>query len=139
VNRAGDGKEQPFRTNECYSRSFISRQLGGGTQNYLPHKDGRVVCGCFTKEKNPLAPEEILPGDRSNGSHDRVRWARQFAQQDHAIPVFIKTKPKSWRYVGMWRVEEQIEKTDNPDAIAEANNRSSRTDVAMILRLAKQR
>jgi len=122
---------QGFQLGECYSRTFISRELGGGIRNFLPHKGNAVVCGCFTRKKNPDAPQEILPGD----SDDRVRWARQFSNQEYPVPVFIKEQRNSWRYMGMWRVQEKTEKSERPEEIARANVRAHRTDIAMILRL----
>jgi len=45
-----------LKTGNQYSRRQIHDLLGGGIQSYLPHKNGQVVCGCFRKDLNPLAP-----------------------------------------------------------------------------------
>jgi hypothetical protein len=36
-----------FEKGETYSRVEIQKALGGSLDDYLPHQDGRVVCGCF--------------------------------------------------------------------------------------------
>ncbi len=42
--------------NKTYTREEIHEMLGGDMQSYLPHKDGKVVCGCFRLDTNPDAP-----------------------------------------------------------------------------------
>jgi hypothetical protein len=39
-----------FRKGQYYTRKEINGVLGGGVQDYLPHKDGAVVCSCVTPE-----------------------------------------------------------------------------------------
>ena len=53
-----------FAIGQAYTRTEISRALGGSTLTYLPQREGRIVCGCFvpTQGKNPKAPEEVLVG-----------------------------------------------------------------------------
>src|SRR4051812_28910981 len=40
----------------------LAARRSGGLQDYLPHINGRVVAGCFSKDLNPQAPNVILPG-----------------------------------------------------------------------------
>jgi hypothetical protein len=45
-----------FERGKAYTRAFISKHLGGGTQDYLPHVEGRVTYGAFSLDLNPQAP-----------------------------------------------------------------------------------
>ncbi|MBI3896099.1 MAG: hypothetical protein HY313_09230 [Acidobacteria bacterium] len=119
-----------FQLGEYYTRADIHNELGGGIQDFLPHVDGRVVCGCFTSDLNPNAPWEILPG---NGP-DIIHWAEVFRQQGNAIPVFLKREVNRWEYTGMWRAGEIIK---NQQEIAEREQRTGRTDISMIVTLIK--
>lgn len=83
-----------------YTRDQIHHFLGGSLQEYLPHVDGSVVCGCFDPAKNPSAPSIVLPGP---GPGIR-RWAEVFAGQKHYVPVFLKRAVHRWEYVGDYRV-----------------------------------
>jgi len=72
-----------------YSRYQIHEALGGGVQEYLPHKDGAVVCGCFTKEASPDAPEVVL-----SPAGERIRrWAEVFASQRHEVGRQVPRRP----------------------------------------------
>ncbi len=97
-------------------------------QNYLPHRDHKVVCECFRRDLNPDAPVEVLPAD----APDRVRWAKVFAGQNYAIPVFLKVNRNCWQYKGMWRVKDVI--SDRRE-IETRERRTGRNRIAMILRL----
>jgi hypothetical protein len=119
-----------WKRGALYTRSEIHRELGGGTQEFLPHVDGEIVCGCFTPDLNPDAPNEILPG---NGP-GIVRWATRFYEQRSPVPVFLKRDTNQWEYVGNWIAERLI--TDRSE-IAKRQQRTSRTDISMILRLAE--
>lgn len=63
-----------LESGKAYSRKQIHDLLGGGTQDYIPHQDGKVVCGCFGRKLNPAAPVVILAG---NGPRD-YHWAKVF-------------------------------------------------------------
>jgi hypothetical protein len=78
--------------------------LGGSPIAYLPHKDGKVVCGCFnTGERyNPGAPEEVLFG-REHPMPDVEKSAEMVYQQGSPIPIFIYRAAASWEYVGDYR------------------------------------
>jgi hypothetical protein len=115
-----------FRVGNRYTRQQIHDSLGGGVQDYLPHVNGIVVCGCFRKDTNPNAPNIILPG---NGP-DIQKWAKVFREQGHAIPVFIKREVNSWEYVGDYAVERWT--TDSAE-IAKHARPAGRTDVTSVL------
>lgn len=51
-----------LKEGEYYTRQEIHILLGGGIQDYLPHKDGKVLCGCLTKDLNPDVPDVVLIG-----------------------------------------------------------------------------
>ena len=68
---------QPFVRGQTYTRQEIHDQLGGDLQSYLPHVQGEVVCGCFTRRLDPNAPDQVLVGE----GPDVVKYARVFAAQ----------------------------------------------------------
>lgn len=115
-----------------YTRAQISRALGGGVQEYLPHVDGRVVAGCFKKQANPDAPSTILPGTGAGIE----RWAEVFAAQQSPIPVFVKSKPNVWTYFGRFRC---VSLDRDPKRIEEQKRRTGRDDVTMILKLERDK
>jgi hypothetical protein len=84
-----------------YSRKQIKAVLGGNEIEYLPTQDGRVVCGCFTPDHNPEAPDIVIPG---NGPVVR-REAKQFCAQDWPVPIFIRRRANEWEYVGHYKAE----------------------------------
>jgi hypothetical protein len=51
-----------FVLGQTYTRNEIHEAVGGSKQAYLPRKNGLVVCGAFTRELNPEAPNVILSG-----------------------------------------------------------------------------
>ena len=51
-----------FITGEAYTRDRIHASLGGEKVTYLPQKEGKIVCGCFSTDFNPEAPLVILVG-----------------------------------------------------------------------------
>ena len=117
-----------FERGKTYKRAYISEQLGGGLQDYLPHVKGRVTYGAFSRELNPQAPSVVLPGI----GPEIERWARVLAEQTEPIPVFIKKRSNEWTYMGDFRCVELIE---DPAAIAEYGRKARRNDVSMVLRL----
>jgi hypothetical protein len=120
-----------FKEGKCYTREEISADLGGGTRDFFPHKNGHVVCGCFKRELNPDAPAVVLPGNT-----DAIRrWAEVFATQLEAIPIFIKKRTNEWEYVGLWRC---VLKTQDADEIKMRQARAGRNEVSMVLKLVKQ-
>ena len=90
-----------FQIGNCYSRQEIHDKLGGGIQDYLPHVNRKVVCGCFRKDTNPGAPDVVLPGR----GQDIMRWAKVFREQKNPIPIFLKQQINEWQYVGNYIVD----------------------------------
>jgi hypothetical protein len=121
-----------FERGRSYKRAFISQVLGGGVQDYLPHVDGRVVYGAFSLELNPQAPGIVLPGT----GPEIERWARVFAEQEEAIPVFIKRRSNEWTYMGLYRC------TGCSDAEADIElhaAKAGRDDISMVFTLVRAR
>lgn len=114
---------------QTYTRGEIHELLGGGTQDYLPHKDGKVVCGCFRKwSEQPDAPDVILAGRGT----DIYRWAEVFCDQNYPVPVFVKQESNRWEYVGNYQVDRWSEE---PAVIAEQKRRSGREAISRVLYL----
>lgn len=84
-----------------YSRHEISGVLGGSKIDFLPTEKKRVVCGCFTLDHNPEAPEVIIPGT----GKVIERTAKIFCGQEHPVPIFIKRRVNEWEYVGHFKPE----------------------------------
>jgi hypothetical protein len=122
----------PFLRGREYSRKQISDVLGGGVQDYLPHQDGVVVYGAFSKDLNPGAPNVILPGT----GPEIERWAHVFAGQEHAIPVFLKRKSNVWYCMGDFRCKRWSE---DEATISEHSRAAGRDDVTMVLFLERER
>lgn len=120
-----------LKVGSLYTRDQIHARLGGGLQDYLPHKNGRVVCGCFRTDTNPDAPEVILPGI----GPDIQKWARVFRNQKNPIPVFIKKESNGWEYVGDYKVDRW---TDDPSEIARYSIRSTGTAATSVLFLRRR-
>lgn len=119
-----------FEEGKIYSRREIHDVLGGGIQDYLPHKDGEVVCGCFRLDSNPEAPQIVLVGDAPQVK----RWAEVFSKQAHYVPIFIKAESNVWKCVGNFRVEKSVE---DRTEIKNYEPKAGRDGVVMILKLVK--
>jgi len=119
-----------FKEHECYSRREIHEKIGGGIQDYLPHANGRVVCGAFRTDTNPKAPEEILAGNGSN----IIKYGRILCEQGGSIPVFIKRASNCWEYRGEYSVARWTE--DNA-VIAEKSEESGRNNITKVIYLRK--
>lgn len=91
-----------FKIGETYSRAQISQQLGGNHRWYLPVKNNKVVCGCFTRSDNPAAPEEVLfgPGPKRQ---ETAQLVFEQGKRGQAIPIFIFEDTKQWRFLGKYR------------------------------------
>jgi hypothetical protein len=117
-----------FERQKAYKRAYISAKLGGGTMDYLPHVDGRITYGAFTLRDNPQAPGTVLPGS----GPEIVKWARVFAQQTEAVPVFVKKRSNEWIYMGEFRC---VGHTEDPAEIQRHAVKTGRTDISMVLTL----
>jgi hypothetical protein len=98
--------EADFQLGEMYSRRETNEVLGGSIQTYLPHVEGKVVCGCFdpSEHMNPNAPEEVLFGEEyPTPMIDRT--AKMVFEQGWSgedIPLFLKRSSNQWEYVGRY-------------------------------------
>lgn len=64
--------------------------------SYLPQKGSRIVCGRFTSEMNPEAPERVLVGNPPKVQ----RKAELLAAQGGVLPIFMKIAPGRWEFQG---------------------------------------
>jgi hypothetical protein len=124
--------EAMFERGQVYKRAFISQHLGGGLQDYLPHVDGRVTYGAFSLDLNPQAPTTVLAGT----GPEIERWARVFANQPNAIPVFVKKRSNEWTYMGDFRCTQHSE---DPATIQAHAVKAGRDDISMVLTLVRDR
>lgn len=122
----------PFLRGKVYKRSEISRAIGGGVQDFLPHANGRVVAGCFSRDVNPDAPTTILPGS----GPEIEKWARVFATQDTPIPVFVKQRSNEWHCFGYFRC---VKLDASEEAVAAQMRRTNRADITMVLTLERDK
>jgi len=120
-----------FERHKPYKRWYISQQLGGGLQDYLPHAHGRVPYGAFSLELNPQAPGIVLPGT----GPEIERWARVLAEQDEAIPVFVKKRTNEWVYMGTYRCTSF---SDDQATIQPHAEKTGRADISMVLALTRE-
>jgi hypothetical protein len=100
-----------FTVGRKYSRKEISTALGGSEVEYLPTENKRVVCGCFTLEHNPEAPDIVIPGT----GKVIEREAKLFCEQDYPVPIFIKRRTNEWEYVGDYKA---VRFSTSPEEIA---------------------
>ena len=116
-----------FIIGQKYSRDKISELLGGNAVDYLPTHDGHVVCGCFTLDHNPEAPNIVIPGT------GRIiqREAGQFCSQDYPVPIFIKRNVNEWEYVGDYKA---VRHSIDPAEIA-AHHKGSITPLDKVTRV----
>ena len=131
---SGQPKPGPiFELGRAYTRPEIRAAVGGGLQDYLPHADGVVVCGCFNPDLNPDAPDVILPGFGPGIE----RWAEAFAAQKSAVPCFLKRATNCWEYVGEFRVRELSRAADEIERWSATAGREG--GVSMVLHLEEVR
>jgi hypothetical protein len=120
-----------FVKGKDYTRKEIHNVLGGGIQDFLPHRDGVVLCACVTPDMNPHLPDVILVGNGEQVPH----WARIFAQQNIYIPLFVKRGPNKWEYLGNFKVRLLSE---DPKEIARQETYSGRNDLILVLHLERE-
>ena len=123
-----DREMTEFQRGESYTRTEIHAAIGGGLQDYLPHRDGLVVAACLSPALNPDAPSVVLPGR----GPEIQRWAEVFAKQRQPVPTFLKRGSNDWEYVGNYRVRRLA--TD-PAEINAQRYATGRDDISMVLHL----
>jgi hypothetical protein len=116
-----------FTTGRKYSRRAISVALGGSGVDFLPTVKNLVVCGCFTLNHNPDAPNIVIPGT----GKVIERTAKRFCDQDYPVPVFIKSRANEWEYVGRYKAAH----FSTDPAIIAANHHGSVTPLKEITRV----
>jgi 5-methylcytosine-specific restriction protein A len=120
----------PFIPGESYTRDHIHEVLGGEKVSYLPQKEGKIVCGCFSTDANPEAPYVILVGGDQDEEHPVQRKAALLEAQDEPIPVFLKRATHDWVYEGNFRVQRV---TRDRKFLDEKLRRAGRRDVVLAL------
>jgi hypothetical protein len=95
-------------------------------QDYLPVKDGKVVCACLSQEYIPGAEKVILVGRGPNAQ----KQAELFCAQDTFVPVFFKKIANLWEYAGDFKVRLW---TDDPEEIARFERSSGRSNLSGII------
>jgi hypothetical protein len=83
-----------------YTRGEIHAQLGGSVVSCLPTRNGAIVAACLSKAFSPRAPEVVLCGRGARTSP----VSEQFARQQIAIPMFLKSASSRWQYQGQFVV-----------------------------------
>jgi len=111
----------------AYTREEIARMVGGGSeQNYMPNKDGRILCLCLTQEYNPQGPQVVLVGTGPSVEHE----AELFCAQKTPVPVFFKQKAHVWEYVGNYACGRW---TDDPEEICAYEESSGRRNLKKVI------
>lgn len=121
-----------FVVRHLYTRREITDSLGGGVQDYLPHRDGHVVCACLSHELNPDAPFVVLVGT----GPEIVRWGKVFAEQREFVPVFVKRATNAWQYVGRYRTESSSTDSEEISRWGSVSGRAG--EIAMVLYLERE-
>lgn len=116
-----------FVVGQEYPHAAIQEAFGGDYMSYLPETGGRIVCGRFTAEMNPLAPQRVLVGDRPRVK----RKAELLARQGGTLPVFMKQGPNRWLYCGLMRIVDYV--TDSRVVEPEAHAAGREDPIAGIL------
>jgi hypothetical protein len=82
-----------------YDRDEIHEMFGGSKQSALPFNNGVPVCGCYTPEMNPNAPEVILVGVGKYKEH----YSQMAAEQNMTLPIFLKRAVNEFEFMGYYR------------------------------------
>jgi hypothetical protein len=85
-----------MKIGNTYSCAEIADKLGGSTRVFAPFVNNRTTCICLDVEKNPSAPNVILP----QGGLLREKMVYLISQCSNAFPLFIRRGNKAWEYMG---------------------------------------
>lgn len=100
---------------EFYTRDQIHATLGGGLQEFLPTKDGRVVCACLRANLHPEAPERVWVAQGAR----REATAKVAVIQGTPFPVFLRRDGPDSEYLGKYRaVHYRTCRDGEPETIA---------------------
>lgn len=107
-----------------YSHDFICTSFGGDAKSgtYLPQSQQTILCGCFTIEMNPEAPEWILIGNKNKV----IKKAERLESQGGSIPVFLKLGTNQWEYQGQY---ELVTYSRAPEIFREKAREAQREDI----------
>lgn len=120
----------PFIPGESYTRDHIHEILGGEKVSYLPQKNGKIICGCFSADANPEAPFVILVGGDEVSEGPVERKARILEAQNEPIPVFLKRAANDWLFEGDFKVKGV---SRDRQFLEEKQRQAGRVDVVMAL------
>lgn len=117
-----------FIEGRAYTRQEISNKVGGGIQDCISHKDGRVVAICMVRDMNPQAPLVLLVGK----GRDKERYSDILcnSQRTEAIPIFLKKLANVWVFQGYFKVREHKK---DAHTILQHEKTADRQNVYMII------
>jgi hypothetical protein len=119
-----------FNAGQTYTRQQIAEAVGGGsTQDFLPNKDGKVLCACLSQEFDPADPV-VLVG-RGPGVEMQ---AEMFCRQNTPVPVFYKKQANQWAYAGTYAPGQC---SRDPCMIGKYEESSGRTSLTSVIFLEK--
>lgn len=119
-----------FEIGQPYTRNQIHEVLGGDKSSSFPQRHKRIVCGCFSLERNPQAPQVILIEDKAKV----VEKLHLLLSQNESIPVFVKRFSSHWVYQGYFRV---LNYSTNEQEVEEMKKISLRDNIVAVLHLEK--
>lgn len=117
-----------FTKGKHYTRNEISKVVGGGLQDCLPHVGNRVVAVCMKKDMNPQAPHVMLVGK----GRDKERYSEILCsiQQNETVPVFTKKDTNAWEFEGFFSARQH---SKEPRVIVDNEKTSGRSEIYMII------
>ena len=104
--------------------------VGGGIQSFLPTKNGKVVCGCFSPDLHPDAPEEVVVAVGPQREQTAVTAVLQLT----SFPIFLKRDSGLWECMGDYRGTRYLQRGHK---LLEAEARVKSEKVAGILYMAR--
>jgi len=117
-----------------YTRREIYEHIGGSIVSCLPSSNGVIVAACLSKSFSPQAPRVVLCGRGVQTS----RLSAQFALQQNAIPVFIKSASRRWQYQGQFIVERSVSSGEEFESLIVGSGRAvSSVSHAVLLKQVK--
>jgi hypothetical protein len=116
-----------LQINKNYTRQEIRELVGGGSvHEYLPNKDGVIICACLSQEYDPQRQQVVLvgqgPGVQQQGD--------LFCSQKTAVPVFFKKVANLWEYAGNFKVSRW---TEDPEEISGFEESSGRVNLTKVI------
>lgn len=115
-----------FEMGTTYTRQQIAALTGGGSvHDYLPGKDGKILCACLSQDFDPAAPV-ILVG-RGPGAQQQ---AAAFCGQETAVPVFFKKEANQWEYAGKFACDHW---SDDTETVGRYEDISGRTQLTRVI------